>query len=282
MLFDLIAYTFNNAGFFWYPAPPQFNPPIFVDSLHALLSYVPPDASILTQNNIFPQICSRMNAFLIPFDLPQFREPGNLEFMQSYVTQLINRSEYVLIDLRFPDYWSTYVYDQIPRYSFSPYAVTYSFVLFEKSFNEKPIITPGFNYEVFTAQKDLLIQSGRLVNDATSRSGEVALSQKGLDEGALTYGPYIALPSGTFKAVFRMKTSETSQNATITFDVSSQQGSLILSRVMLNSSEINDGLWLNVTLPFALEALTTNIELRAFSNSMTNLYVDTVTVQYSQ
>jgi uncharacterized membrane protein len=277
-----VAYTFNNAGFFWYPSPPQFNPPIFVGSLHALISYVPPNASILTQNFIFPQVCSRINAFMIPFDLPQFREPGNLEFMQNYVTQLMGRSEYVLIDLSASDYWSTYTFGELPAYSFNPYAVTYSFVLFEKGFNGKPILTPGFNYEIFTAQKDLLIQSGRLVNDATSRSGEVALSRKGLDEGALTYGPYIALPSGTFEAVFRIKTSETSQDATITFDVSSQQGSLILSRMMLNSSEINDGLWLNVTLPFTLQALTTNIEFRVSSNSMTNLNVDTVTVQYSQ
>lgn len=276
-----VAYTFSNADFFWYPAPPQFNPPIFVDSLHALLSYVPPDASILTQNFIFPQVCSRMDAFLIPFDLPQFKEPGNLEFMQSYVTQLINRSQYVLMDLSLSDYWSTYVYDQVPKYSFNPYVVTYSFVLFEKDFNGKPILMPDFNHEIFTAQKDLLIQSGRLVNDASSRNGEVALSQKGLDEGTLTYGPYIALPVGTFEAVFRTKTSETSQNATITFDVSSQQGSFALSRITLNSSETSDGSWFNVTLPFTLEALTTNIEFRASSNSMTNLYVDTVTVQYS-
>ena len=276
-----VAYTFTNAGFFWYPAPPQVNPPIFVDSLHALLSYVPPDASILTQNFIFPHVCSRMNAFLIPFDLPQFKEPGNLEFMQSYVTQLMNRSEYVLMNLRLPDYWSTYVFDQVPAYSLNPYAVTSSFVLFKKGFNGKPILTPGLNYEIFTAQKDLLIQTGKIVNDASSRSGEVALSRKGLDEGTLTYGPYIALPSGTFKAVFRIKTSETSQNAAITFDVSSQLGSLILSQMTLNSSETSDGSWFNVTLPFTLEALTANIEFRASSNSMTNLYVDTVTVQYS-
>jgi hypothetical protein len=48
----------------------------------------------------------------------------------------------------------------------------------------------------------------------------------------------------------------------------------------LNSSEIHDGLWFNVTLPFSLEALTPNIEFRVSSNGMANLYVDTVTVLF--
>jgi hypothetical protein len=134
---------------------------------------------------------------------------------------------------------------------------------------------------IFNANRELSIKSGKIVSDASSISGEVALSQKGLDEGVLTYGPYIALPSGTFKAVFRIKTYETSPNATVTFDVCTGFGSVSLSRMTLGSSEINDGSWFNVTLPFSLGALTSNIEFRASSNSMTNLYVDSVTVQYS-
>jgi hypothetical protein len=48
----------------------------------------------------------------------------------------------------------------------------------------------------------------------------------------------------------------------------------------LNSSEIHDGSWFNVTLPFSLEAPTANIEFRVSSNGMTNLYVDMVTVWF--
>lgn len=174
-----------------------------------------------------------------------------------------------------------YVIDKIPVLSFNPYAVTYSFVLFKKSFTAKPVLVPGFNNEFFKAKTDLAINSGQMISDPSSASGEVALSQKGLDEGTLTYGPYIALPSGTFKAVFRIKTYETSPNATVAFDVCSGFGSIIISQMTLNSSEIKDGSWFNVTLPFSLGALTSNIEFRTSSNSMTNLYVDSVTMQYS-
>jgi hypothetical protein len=124
------------------------------------------------------------------------------------------------------------------------------------------------------------VEAGQVVSDPSSYSGEVALSRKGLNEGRLTYGPYITLPSGTYKAVFRIKTYETSQNAAIRFEVISQPYAIILSNMTLSSSEIYDGSWFNVTLSFSLEAPTANIEFRVSSNGMTNLYVDMVTVWF--
>jgi hypothetical protein len=60
--------------------------------------------------------------------------------------------------------------------------------------------------------------------------------------------------------------------------VTSQMGTNILSSMTLSASEINDGAWFNVTLPFSLKVLTQNIEFRVSSNGMTNLHVDVVTV----
>ena len=118
------------------------------------------------------------------------------------------------------------------------------------------------------------------MNDASSQSGEVALSRKGLDAGILTYGPYVALFSGRYTAVFRAKTNKTSPNAIILFEVVSQPVANILSNITLSSSRITDGSWFNVTLPFSLEALATNMEFRVTSNGFTDLYVDTVTVLF--
>lgn len=145
---------------------------------------------------------------------------------------------------------------------------------------EKLALSPDLNYELFSVQRGLQVENGQIVSDASSYSGEVALSRKGLNEGVLTYGPYIALPNGTFKAVFRIKTYQTSQNATILFAVASQPDNLILSNIALGSSEIHDGSWFNVSLSFSLKVYTANIEFRVSSNGLTNLYVDTVTVLY--
>jgi uncharacterized membrane protein len=145
---------------------------------------------------------------------------------------------------------------------------------------EKLVLSPDLNYEIFSVQRGLQVKAGQIVSDASSHSGEVALSRKGLDGGILTYGPYIALPSGTYKAIFRIKTYETSQDAEIRFEVISQPDALILSNMTLSSAEIYDGSWFNVTLPFSLQVLSSNIEFRVSSNGMTNLYVDMVTVWF--
>jgi hypothetical protein len=145
---------------------------------------------------------------------------------------------------------------------------------------ENLILSPDINYEIFNIQRGLQIHAGQIVSDASSQSGEVALSRKGLDEGILIYGPYIALFNGTYSAVFRIKTNETLQNAAIRFEVASQLGTSILSNMTLNSSEIHDNSWFNVTLPFYLQVFHSDIEFRVSSNGMTNLYVDTVTVLF--
>jgi uncharacterized membrane protein len=147
---------------------------------------------------------------------------------------------------------------------------------------ERPILLQDLNYQIFSVSKNLRIQVGQSVSDNSSYYGRVALSRKGLDEGTLVYGPYITLPSGIFKAVFRIKTYETLQNVSISFAVTSQHGALNLSTATLGSSEIHDGSWFNVTLAFSLEASTPNIEFNVYSNGMTNLYVDTVTLLYSK
>ena len=137
-----------------------------------------------------------------------------------------------------------------------------------------------FSPERFSVRRGLQVANGQIVNDSSSQSGEVALSRKGLNEGILTYGPYITLQNGLYTAVFRIKTNATEQNAEISFDVTSQPDMNILSNRTLRASEIHDGSWFDVTLSFPLKVLTTNIEFRVTSNGLADLYVDAVTVLF--
>ena len=157
----------------------------------------------------------------------------------------------------------------------SNFTIYFAYVLVEKL-----VLSPDSSYELFSVQRGLQVNSGQIISDASSQSGEVALSRKGLDVGILTYGPYVALFSGSYSAVFRAKTNATSPNAMILFEVVSQPGANILSNMTLTSSRITDGSWFNVTLPFYLETPATNMEFRVTSNGLTDLYVDTVTVLF--
>ena len=145
---------------------------------------------------------------------------------------------------------------------------------------EKRVLSSDQNYELFNVQRGLQVEAGQIVSDTSSESGKVALSRKGVNEGNLIYGPYIALSSGSYHAVFRVKASGTSANASVLFEVVSQPHTRILSNMTLPSSGLQDGSWFNVVLPFSLEVSTSNIEFRVSSNGMTNLYVDTVRVLF--
>jgi len=92
----------QRSHFLWYP---EAEPPGQVEAIHLLLSQVPGDASILTQNHVFPHVSSRTEAYVLPvlsFDHNQTR------MVEDYVDSLINHVEYVLLDTTTTDQWTTY------------------------------------------------------------------------------------------------------------------------------------------------------------------------------
>jgi len=71
------------------PGAPDLEP------IWAALDVVPPGASILTQDNIFPHVCGRAQAYVIPPDTRQ--EPETQERAHRLLEGL--RTEYILVDL---------------------------------------------------------------------------------------------------------------------------------------------------------------------------------------
>ena len=64
--------------------------------LHEVLETIPPNASILTQNNIFSHVSHRVEAYVIPNRLI---EAGNLQKISlEFTNQTMGQVEYVLVD----------------------------------------------------------------------------------------------------------------------------------------------------------------------------------------
>ena len=64
--------------------------------LHDVLGSVPKNASILTQDNIFPHVSDRVNAYVIP---DRWINAGNIrEIAIEFVNETMNQVEYVLVD----------------------------------------------------------------------------------------------------------------------------------------------------------------------------------------
>jgi len=76
---------------------PAYRKPGEIDAarIREALDAVPPGASILTQDNIFPHVCGRAQAYVIPPDTRQ--DPETQERARRLLEGV--RAEYVLVDL---------------------------------------------------------------------------------------------------------------------------------------------------------------------------------------
>lgn len=78
----------------WYPRNDMT--PSEVYGVHAMIADVPADASILTQNHLFPHLSGRLNAYALP--VTPFGDT-QLPAVEEYLKILMARSEYILLDL---------------------------------------------------------------------------------------------------------------------------------------------------------------------------------------
>jgi uncharacterized membrane protein len=106
-------------------------------TLSEIIQLIPSNASVLTQNNLFPHFSSRANAYVLPL-------PDAVEFapfaMNSYVYRLLNESEYVLIDQKTDEYEAReLVFSRIGTLNFGVLAVKDGIYLFEKNYGGEPI-----------------------------------------------------------------------------------------------------------------------------------------------
>jgi len=84
----------NNAALF-----PDYQPPTITEHdkmLQAIVDIVPRNASILTQNNIFPHFSNRLNAYAYPVELILDRAPPDP--MDQYLIEIIQKSDFILVD----------------------------------------------------------------------------------------------------------------------------------------------------------------------------------------
>ena len=279
-----LAYSLSSKGFLWYPAPTHFKDrESFVEPLHAMISLIPSDASVLTQNELFPHVCSRIDAYLIPFDIPVFQEDEKKSVIENYTRQLIADSEYVLLNSRATDYWTKFVLEKVSNSSeFEVYALAYSYILFKRNYDGAPLFMPNISYQSFQIYKDCYVSSGQILRDHSSQSGYVAFSEKGVNNGSFVYGPYICLPPGTFNVTFEVRVEDYEKDHLASLDVVAEHGSIILTTRNIYDSEVNSEGWFNVTLTFSTNSLSSDIEFRIFTTGFADVYADRIIVEISQ
>ena len=234
--------------------------------LERIISLIPPNASVLTQNDIFPHISNRVHAYL-------------------YLSQTDVIPEFILIDIKLEFYKipppSPPPIDYIPRYlnkhPYGIYAEADGIVLYKYEYMGDPVFLVP--YTELHNYKTLNILNGHIKYDETSTSKYVLMHEKGESEGVFWFGPYSLIPPGVYSVKFKLKVSNSVNGTVIRLDIAANVGSSILAEKEVNGSEIRPGEWQNITLSFSISAPMT-IEFRGiYVTNMTTVSLDYILIE---
>jgi uncharacterized membrane protein len=247
------------------------------ESANTIMQLIPPDASILTQNDLFPQISGRTQGYMY---LPQ-----NSNISVDYVLGNVNSQWYTWSQ---PDVFgerdapSAFTETSLRNNAFGVYASSGTVFLLKRGYLGSPLL-----FEPFTSEynfQNLKLTSGSIVTDPSSRSKNVLLRNQTESTENFWYGPYANLPMGTYKVTYSIKiTNSTNLNPSdqlLNVYVTSDGGKVLLSEKHVFCAQVPAfGEWFNVTLPFGLIVPTTGVEFKADATGLCSISVDYIYVQ---
>jgi uncharacterized membrane protein len=240
-----------------------------------ILPLIPPGASVLTENDIFPHVSNRLEAYM-------------------YMPTSTNVSvDYILVDIAsgwyawWPDISGeripTNVYTEIALKSgdYGVLASAKSVLLLEKSYTGEPAIfvpyVSTFNYETLNRT------DGSIVEDPTSTSRLVLRGEKNLKD-PLWYGPYIALLPGLYSVTYVVRVDDAlalnPSNRLLAVDVAASEGTVSLAKEDVYGVDAPlGGGWFNVTLLLGLTTPAEGVEFRGFVVGDNSIYLDYLVVK---
>jgi len=249
-----------------------------VNSLHKLIALIPSNASILTQNHLFPHMSNRINAYAIPEWGPW---NFNSNVTKRYLSNLMDKSHYVLLETPLLSPEVSYVLNEIiNKESYGIYAISsahkHEAILFKKGYNGEPLILSN-DPRIFSTYKDLILAHGEMISDESR--GQVACYPKSLGDNIFVFGPYTYLLPATYKIVFTIKVGEKVEGHIATLDVANNYGKEILAKRDLYGFELEPNKWSNVSLTLSLTKIKASVEFRILASGATDLYLDKVIVE---
>lgn len=219
-----------------------------VETLHEVLSLIPHNASIATQNDIFPHLAQRENIFILTW-------PMQLEV------------DFIIVDLKSSHFLygptamsvppDKALFDVINSTKYGMMAYADGVLLLKKDYTGEYVITQPYR-EYFNYEKLLRYPSTSCIGfDQSSQSGRIIIHNTNhLNDTAVWYGPYAYLFTGEYSATFRIKTK--SENLSLKLEVVrwNRTTSVIKPTLTLNFSDFAAlNKWQDFTLNFTIVGL---------------------------
>lgn len=232
--------------------------------IHEILAHVPPDASIITQSNIFPHVSSRINAYVIPTIHPIWRRKAS-EF-KSFTNETLKNVEFILVDIKSDPYACKLVFPLLQENDeFRVFASADGIILFQKDYDGNATILAPYN--VTYDYRDLTVYSGEIVDDPNSTSGMVLYFNGSSGYSPMFwYGPRAVLPPGKYNVTLKLRINGTGEIFTV--ELCSNNGQHVLaSETFFDHAVANKAAWVNQTFYVDLDDPLIDFEVRAINVS---------------
>jgi len=220
-----------------------------------VLKLVPGNASVATQNDIFPHVAQREDAYILTWPMPMAVDYVLVDMKSSHFTVLAGASSTVSPQEALED--------EIESGDYGLFASADGILLFKRGYSGSPVLYVG-RTDVFEAdQLTTVSQDSEVEYDPTSYSGSVIVHTANELTGFVWFGPYGYYFTGEYQATFRMKTDSEGLNCVV--DVAAY-GNVIAQRNLTSSDFKTLGIWQEFTLNFKISGLQ-SMEFRGICES---------------
>jgi uncharacterized membrane protein len=229
--------------------------------LQKILPLIPPGASVLTQNDIFPHVSNRLEAYMY---MPTSTNASVNYILVDVASEFYSWKQLDIFGERTPPNVTTE--EVLKNGTFGILASASSLLLLKRGYTGEPALflpyVSSFNY------KNLTLTSGSVMPDNSSVSGNVLFSDAGNASGIFWYGPYVGLSFGLYKATFVVKVDNAPEldpsDHLLTVDVADSSGEGWLGKEDVFGKDVPSG-WFNVTVIFGVTTPAKNVEFRGYA-----------------
>ncbi|MCD6360179.1 MAG: DUF2079 domain-containing protein, partial [Armatimonadetes bacterium] len=238
---------------------PAYEKPVEVPRiqyLRQIVSLVPPNASVLTQDNLFPHFSNRLDAYVM---VPStYKDVKTWKDTINWLNGLT--PEYVLMDLETdPHNTIKYAFSIVQKGNYRLLAFYDNIYLYKRNYTGAVIRYEPIN-QIYT-YNNLIIQNMKPTPDPTSSTGTALVyHNNSIQTRTLWYGPYDIVPKGNYTVTYMVKTKDPNLNETIRLDVFYNETTL--NQVNITDSMLGADAWTPICLNITLNAVAYNLEFR--------------------
>lgn len=216
-------------------------------TMDAAVDEVPPTASMVTQNNLYPKVADRTNArYIVRPDLFYERQ----EEFGTYAP------DYILYDTESDPFWADRVSGPFADRLGTEYGLWRyedGIYIFKRGYNgETTKITAAESAAYTFTVDDLRVKSG------TKEDGVIREAGGRESTETIWWGPYATLPPGVYEAEFQIRSNSESGDPVGELEVTRDQSNTVLASKAVGST---DG-WQTVTVRFEVAELARDVEFR--------------------